>query len=366
MKKKLLALSIGAALTAATVPAMSAELKISGRAHVSVDHMNNGASGAAKQSGFDVSSNSSRVRISGKTQVAESLEAIMQIESGITIDDGSGSWASRDTFAGLKGDFGTVRLGMFDTPLKKVRSRTDMFGDRVGDARNITVGGFDNRFKNSVGYTSPNMSGLVFDLQYSANRDNKRIEKSGKATKEVELDKNREAISASVSYTMGGLTGILAHENISQGENTGFKNNDDKSATRLGLIYNVNKQVRVVGFYQNTDGFSTFAAGNVETKTGSRDIYGVGAYYKMGDYTLRGQYYMAEDLGSAKDTGANMVALGLDRSFGKDLTLYAVYANTSNDKKAEFSAVTGGHDSQVTTVNGKDVSAISLGLVYNF
>lgn len=364
MKKKLLALSIGAALTAATVPAMSAELKISGRAHLSVDHMDNGASGAEKQSGMDVSSNSSRLRISGNSQVTDGLTALMQIESGITIDDGSGSLASRDTFAGLKGDFGTVRLGMFDTPTKKVRSRTDMFGDRVGDARNITVGGFDNRFKNSVGYTSPNMNGLVFDLQYSANF------KNTKDGKKVDLDKNLEAVSASLSYKFGDVTAILANENINQGLAKHTKtDNDSRSATRAGLIYNVNKQVRVTGFYQNTGKHTTYTKDSSADKTnitGSRDVYGVGAYYKMGDYTLRGQYYMAEDLSSKKDTGANMVALGLDRKFGKDLTLYAVYANTSNDKDAKFSAVAGGHDSQVETYNGKDVSAISLGMIYNF
>lgn len=364
MKKKLLALSIGAALTAATVPAMSAELKISGRAHLSADYMNNGASGDAKQAGFDVSSNSSRVRISGKTEVAEGLEAIMQIESGITFDDGSGSWASRDTFAGLKGDFGTVRLGFFDTPLKKVRSRTDMFGDRVGDARNITSGdrlSFDNRFRNSIGYTSPNISGLVFDLQYSANFDNNRV------GKEVNLDKNREAVSVMASYNFGDVTAMLAHESINQGKATHTKtDNDTRSATRVGLVYNVNKQVRVTGFYQNSDKHKTYTASSTINETGSRDVYGLGAYYKMGDYTLRGQYYIADKESGKQDSGANMVALGLDRKFGKDLTLYAVYANTSNDKNAKFSAVAGGHDSQVTTVNGKDVSAISLGLIYNF
>ena len=342
MKKNVLALAIGAAMTAAYVPAAMAEVKVSGRVHMSVDHMDNGASGAAASSGIDVGSNSSRLRFSAKKDVVEGLTALMQYESGVRPDQGGGSLLSRDSFFGLKGDFGTVRLGMFDTPTKKVRSFTDMFGDRVGDARNMTAG-FDNRFKNSIHYKTPAMSGLVFDIQYSANNEND-------VDKKAKLDNDKDAMSMALTYKAGPLTAMVAHESIGDGPDK-----DKKAATRLGATYNVAKGFRVAGFYQAQN-----KAG------GDRSTMGVGSYYDLtSEYRLRGQVYTVSDAGNAKDTGAMMMAVGVDRRF-KDLTLYAVYANTSNDKNAKFSAVGGGHDSQIATVNGENVSAISLGAIYNF
>jgi predicted porin len=346
MKKKLLALSIGAALTAATVPAMSAELKISGRAHVSVDHFDNGAA-----SDLNASSNSSRVRISGKHEVTEGLTVMMQIESGIRIDEGSGSWASRDTFAGLKGDFGMVRIGQFDTPTKKVRSKTDMFGDRVGDARNITREGgvkFDERFKNSVGYTSPKFNGLNFDVQHTAHND-----AGNRST--ANLKDGESATSAALTYSANGLYASVAYEVQSN-----VVADEDITATRVGLTYDIFKGFRVAGFYQDADSVASSA------KAGKRSTMGVGAYYDLNsEYRLRGQYYVAND-NDTKDSGASLMAIGLDRKFGKDLTLYGVYAMTSNDDEASFPVASGGHDSKLSSVKGKDASSISLGLIYNF
>lgn len=65
-----------------------------------------------------------------------------------------------------------ARIGYFDTPMKKVRSRTDFFGDKIGDARNIVSGGgvsLDKRFRNGIHYQSPVFSNLTVDVHYSTN-----------------------------------------------------------------------------------------------------------------------------------------------------------------------------------------------------
>ncbi|SFR53331.1 porin [Thiomicrospira sp. ALE5] len=370
MKKKLLALSIGAALTAATVPAMSAELKISGRAHLSVDHIDNGASGArgaadAKKSGLTMSSNSSRLRVSGSKEVTEGLTAIMQLEQNVRFDQSGGQFATRDSFAGLKGDFGTVRLGFFDTPLKKVRSFTDMFGDRIGDARNITSGdnlSFDNRFRNGIGYTTPNLNGFNLDLQYSATNE-------ADAGSNAQLDNGREAYSAALNYRADGLRMSAAVESLGQGyaASTGSKKNDDAVAYRLGLTYDFTKELKVAAFYQNSNKRKVFDNNGVlDEEIGSRDVFGIGASYRIGDYVVRGQYYNASNESGTKKTGADMFAVGLDRRFGRDLTLYGAYAMTNNQDNATFSAVGGGRDTRQSAVAGKDMSAFSVGLIYNF
>ena len=353
MKKKLLALSIGAALTAATVPAMSAELKISGRAHMSVDHLDNSAA-----SDMNVSSNSSRLRISGNKEVVEGLTVMMQIESAINFHSGTSTLTGRDTFAGLKGDFGTVRLGEFDTPLKKVRSRTDMFGDRVGDARNITRNGgvkFDERFKNSVHYQTPNFNGLTFDIQYSAHNQN-----VGDRTT-ANMDKGENALSTAISYSGNGLFATVAYESQSnRARKVAGGSFTDLEAVRVGLTYDVVKGFRVAGFYQNADS----ASSNITT--GKRTTYGVGAYYDLNsEYRLRGQFYTA-DSNDVKNSGANLTAFGIDRRFGRDLTLYGMYAMVDNEKSANFPIATEGRETSLISVAGKNQSAFSVGLIYNF
>lgn len=358
MKKKLLALSIGAALTAATVPAMSAELKISGRAHMSVDHFDN-----SKASDMNVSSNSSRVRIAGNKEVVEGLTVMMQIESGIRLDEGSGAWASRDTFAGLKGDFGTVRLGQFDTPLKKVRSRTDMFGDRVGDARNLTreMGQrFDERFKNSVHYQTPSFNGVTFDVQYSAHNAN-----GDRNTANMKDGEN--AVSTALSYSGNGLFATIAYESQSNRARKEVGSSfTDLEALRVGLTYDVAKGFRVAGFFQNADTTTTSGTPSVTIENGKRNTYGLGAYYDLNaDYRLRGQYYWA-DSSDTKKTGGSLAAVGVDRRFGRDLTLYAMYAMVNNEDESSFPVASGGHDSKLVSVKGENASAFSLGFIYNF
>jgi predicted porin len=115
-------------------PGQPGRNEVYGRAHVSVDQLDDGT-----DSGTNVSSNSSRIGFKADKDLENGMTALFQAEQEIRYDNGSGAdWASRDSFVGLKGDFGMVRLGYFDTPLKTVRSRTDLFGDQIGDARNLT------------------------------------------------------------------------------------------------------------------------------------------------------------------------------------------------------------------------------------
>lgn len=107
-------------------------VQIYGRAHLSLDWLDNG-----QDSGTNVSSNVSHLGFRVKTELEGGLEAFAQIEQNIRFGEGAGNWASHDSFVGLRGDFGVLRIGQFNTPLKSVRGKVDMFGDRIGDIRNL-------------------------------------------------------------------------------------------------------------------------------------------------------------------------------------------------------------------------------------
>src|SRR5438045_2250878 len=63
-----------------------------------------------------VSSNSSRFGLRGVEYIGGGWNAIYQLESSIQGDTGGSSLATRETFAGLQGEWGTFKLGKFLTP----------------------------------------------------------------------------------------------------------------------------------------------------------------------------------------------------------------------------------------------------------
>src|SRR4030081_786284 len=63
-----------------------------------------------------VSSNSSRFGLRGAEYLGGGWNAIYQLESSVQADTGGSSLATRETFAGLQGEWGTFKLGKFLTP----------------------------------------------------------------------------------------------------------------------------------------------------------------------------------------------------------------------------------------------------------
>lgn len=345
MKSNKLSLIAAAVISGLSVPALAADVTIYGRAHLSIDSLDNGS-----DTGTNVSSNSSRIGFKASTKLENNLEAFMQIEQNVRFDEGAGNWASRDTFVGLRGDFGAVRIGQFDTPLKAVRGKVDMFGDRMGDIRNLTrtstsgdtnanIGNvFDERYKNGVAYTSPKFSDFVFNIHYTPHNN------TGATTENV-----RESWSLSGAYEANGLYAAIAYETF---EGT---NGLDPNAIRVGVYYDITSDFRLAGMYQTAS----------DVPGGDRDIYGVGASYKMGDITLRSQVYVADE-NDVDESGATMFVIGADYKLGKDTTAYLAYGVTSNDENAAFRVSAGGRDTAVSSLPGEDATGLSLGVIYNF
>lgn len=344
MKKSLIGVALTLAMLPPIVAAQTPSITFYGRADVSLDQLDDG-----ERSRLNENSNSSRLGLRARHDFENNLSAIAQIEQEIRWDNGSGSWASRDTFVGLQGDFGLVRLGYFDTPLKGVRSKTDFFGDQIGDARNLTrvrdgyAGGdydFDTRFRNSIAYTSPKFGGLTWLLHYSTNTD------------EGLNEENNSAVSTALAYEDGPWYLALAYER---------KQETGSSAVRLGARFTTGPW--------SVGGLAQMAAlKETEEPGGDQDVnvYGFGASYALTDaLTLKGQYYLLSADGSERD--ANLVAIGVDYRLAKPLRLLFAYARTSNDANVEYGMSRGGHGGQqLAAAPGLNTSGFSIALRYEF
>src|SRR5574340_655132 len=163
MKKSLIALAVAGVVSAPAFAATS-NVDVYGKLHVSVSVFDDQSNTLEDT---QISSNASRIGFKGAEDLGGGLSAIWQIESGVNLDEGNGTWASRNSFVGLKDGFGTVMIGNNDTPLKSIGRTIDLFGDTLADSRNVTGVESDTRAKNSVTYNSPSFSGLAFAAQYA-------------------------------------------------------------------------------------------------------------------------------------------------------------------------------------------------------
>lgn len=122
-----------------------------------------------------VSSNSSGFGFRGSETLAGGWKAQFQIEGGINVDAGSGGVNSRDTYVGLAGPLGMLRLGFMTTPMRALGGRMNFVPGSTSIANNIGVmttlnglhAGLNSRLANSVQYTLPAPAGWAPTLLWS-------------------------------------------------------------------------------------------------------------------------------------------------------------------------------------------------------
>lgn len=332
--------------SAQPVLANTTGLNVYGRAHASADYLDNGA-----DSDLNVSSNSSRIGIRGSTDIAEGLKGILQVETQINYDNGSGSLAARDTFVGLEGGFGRIRFGQIDTPLKQIRSAVDVFGDQIGDLRNLTrlhsstgtafTGqDFDARFKNGIFYNTPSFGGFVFNLHYTP-----------EVKEATDLEDESAAYSTSLAYEAGNLYLAIAHEQ--------WESVEDSNAIRLGARYKINN-LTVNGLFQQA---------TIKNLTADEDVQvlGAGVSYKFSAKWLGKTQVYNLDAKDREDSGATLLAVGADYVLSNQFRVLFAYAQTDNEEAAAYRITGGGgYGDAVATVVGETATGLSVGFRYDF
>ncbi len=330
-------------------------LEIYGRASLSVDQLDDGAS----YKRTNLSSNASRLGFRGSKKIGN-LTGIWQIEQEIQFNlsnsasDTNNRLASRDTFAGLRGDFGTLRAGKFDTPFKVAREPFNLFGDQLGDMRNLTRVGdakFDERLNNTLEYQTPVMNGLQARVAYSFhNGSSATVDNSG-------VDQKDDATSVSLGYKAGMLDATLAFETY--GANTA--NTGKREATRAAVSYKVTPELRLVGFYQTADSIKT----STNADEGA-DVTGVGLEYAaMPKVSLKAHYMDRKANAANKD--ATMYTVGAEYRYDKALRFYANYGSVDNASSEKLTPWKEGRTAAPGAgSNGKTTSGLSIGMRYDF
>ena len=195
MNKKLVAVAVAGLLAPPlAAQAQTANVTLYGRVNLNVEFINGKQTPVCDPPGSTncyqpnptvsrLSSNTSRLGVRGTESLGGGLNAIFQIESNVSADTGNSSasgLASRESFVGLQGAWGTFKMGKFFMPVDDLHP---MFGNvptfttailstlalwtNTSGSASQSAGSFDARLGNSLRYDSPVWNGFNFSTQIS-------------------------------------------------------------------------------------------------------------------------------------------------------------------------------------------------------
>ncbi len=331
MNKKLIAVAVAAGLSLPMVSAQAVEvvgkkLEIYGKLHLNYGSYEKGTGTTVTSDNWLLTSNASRLGFKGEVPLDGGLKGTYKYESEIAVEDGTTTFAGRNTYVGLKGGFGEVRIGRHDSPLKMAQGKFDQFGDTEGDLKNAGDEDGENRNKNSITYLGKS-GDVKFNLQIVPGEGDGVAAGDGPA----------DTISAAVSYKSGPLYVALAQDSY---DSTGGAAED--SLTRAVATYKMSGMQFGVLYQTGVEAPDTAAA--------SEDWLGLSFNMKMGkNNKFKAQYIMVEDSNNPAREGTHL-SIGIDHKLGKKGTLYAMYNMLEEE----------------TTATVVDNSSISVGYVLKF
>jgi predicted porin len=374
MNKKLLAAAIAGVLAAPLAQAQTANVTLYGRLNLSTQvilsaKQDNGV----KQNQYQVGSNSSRLGVRGTESLGGGLNAIFQVEQRFDASNSSNVTTGGDTYAGLQGGWGTVKIGYFLTPyddiapvfgsvptlLTSILSTAAIWSNSGGT--NFTTGSFDDRAGNSLRYDSPNMAGFTVSA-HVAGRD-----PGGNNGGDVnEARRHAYLMSFGSTYNNGPISVAAAyeiHNNIRDGANptvAAFNNPNAKlSDWGASIAGSWNFGAFKIGAVYERLEYDTPAANSTNVGSLKRDMWGISTTVNLGPGQVYAGYFKGNDgkgsggascvtagnttacprvgavtLGNA--TSAQMWEVSYTYPLSKRTLLYAGYVMIDNDANAAY------------------------------
>ncbi len=332
-----------------TVQADEGSVTLYGQARVSVDVTDNDQGRIT-----NVSNGESRLGIKGTESLGSGLKAVFQFEVNANVDDGAGTTGTffgtaRDSYVGLAGNFGTVALGILNTPYRESSDSIDVFNNSLGDYNSIigevgnkdTRAEFNRREPNTINYWSPKLSGFQFKGQY-------RVDEL------ASVDQDRYSVAG--TYENGPWFGSLAYEKHLNETSTSTADTD---GIKVGVAYAFNEAKTRVGFvYEmlSQEGKGIF----------DRDAWYVSLSHKIGNNTFKAAYARASDNDLIDDSGANFFVLGLTHTLSKRTEVFGLYARTNNDTNGGYDIGNSTSGTTAAPFNGATLSSFSVGMNHKF
>ena len=339
------------------------------------------ATGTTAGGGLSVDSNNTYLGFRGERKLGSTgLKGIWQVEQAINIDTGVDStFSNRNSFLGLAGGFGTVKLGNMDTIYKEYGAQVGMFGITSGNFISPSEilskipyngsGSFHLRRANSIQYQSPEFGGFQIGAQYSP--DEAKNDVTGSHI-------NAELWSFGVKYEAGPMyvsAQYERHKDFLQGSSktpfTGLSNASNDHAMRLSAQYKLGNHTLAADIAQ-LEWKETGTVSGVSGEGKYKHIaWDVGVESKWGGPWRTSFEYVRGEKGSCElsfadcntdGLAAQMLAAGLAYDLDKNTFLYLIGAKLINDK----SAIYNNFARDVDVGRGADITQVAIGMSYKF
>jgi predicted porin len=229
--------------------------------------------------------NGSRWGMKGSEDLGGGLKANFDFQQGISLDTGAGTSTaatafSRQSWVGVSGGFGAVRLGRTTTPFDDVAGASHAVFDSAlsPTVRVFATSAYVGRYNNMMYYQAPDMGGFSGAIAYGLGED-----KTATTSASSNMDFN-------LTYAAGPLSLQFA--------------------------------------YQTLDIANTVALPN------DKKFMVLGAKYAFGPATLKANYGKADNIGNAANFDATDLQIGVDYAVSPALTVSASYAKSDDNKTA--------------------------------
>jgi predicted porin len=358
LQRKLLAAAVASTCALPALALAETGLTIYGRANVTYERIttknSSDTTAQPNQSNWDLVDNSSRVGFRGRKDLGGGLIGLFQIESRVRLDEGFGDLSSRDSYAGLEGGFGTVRLGRTIGPVYYATyDYISMHNHDTGTSSDAllapTIFGNAGFMNNTVWYTSPKFGGFAVDVAHSL-----------LGVTRLPGQSQPRYLGIVGSFDQGPLHLAASYANTKKSSDldpgAAVTPNDDKAYT-IGGLYDL--KVVVLGALFERAKSKTFTTGDA-----SRNYVRVSAMMPVGKHEFHVNFGTVNgrlDRADLSDDGARQWTLGYNYNITKETKVYGFFTTVNNDTNGNYAGFA--NPNGVTAV---DMTSIALGVRHNF
>lgn len=295
MKKSIIALAVAGAVTAPIVA--QADATLYGRVHQRIIF--------AEDQDVNFQNAEARIGVKGSSQMDSGLTAFYNIEMSIRGDNasarqsnssrtGSDATTYRQVHAGVKGDFGQIKVGRFTNPLVSTYT-ADIFEHKSGNYEAAPY-----RVGNALSYTTPSLGPVSL---YGV------IIGEGEGTDNTYNDVDAYVVGLDSSF--GPVSANIAYMDQDYEDPA---TSDDKEIVSLGLAYSAN---------------NLYVGLNYEDTKDTADTIALGVTYAIGNTTL-GAEYSRYDRDAAGAEESDLYRLAVYQNLGGKADAYAEIVNEDN------------------------------------
>ena len=338
-----------------------------------------------------VDSQNSYIGFRGDEKLGGSLSAIWQMEQSLGFDDPTPSpgvgqlWANRNSFVGLRGGFGTVKLGNMDSIYKEYGDQFSMFGLNSGNFTsasntlshiglgNSRTARFHERFANSIQYESPEFSDFTFGIQHAPDETKGNPGRTIDAnvwSYGIKYDSNR--LYASLHQErhndfFGGSNNVAA--DLSNTANPSARSRD--TGTRLSVAFKPTPDHTITGDIAQLQYKESGQAAAGLFEKYERVNWALGWEARWGGPLRTGIQFVKMNEGKCALSGGTacsvsgldgkMLSLGTAYDFSKRTFLFALYSKLTNGPSALFDSWANG-----TPARGADTTQYGVGIQHRF